>query len=97
MLKGILVYILEIILTLDKMQNTSTLMCKKFETCGQLILKVVQAFHTVRIILKFGCSGPVIVSSTIYILIILRRSTSGTMPLTTQIWGAASNWRATPQ
>ena len=37
-------YVLEYMLTLaclDKMQNISTLMCKKFE-----ILKVIQAFHT---------------------------------------------------
>ena len=38
-------------LTLDEMQNNSPLMCTKFEIWGQNILKVIQAFHTVGIVL----------------------------------------------
>ena len=53
-------HVLEFILTFDKMQNTSPLMCSKFEICGKSILKVIQAFHTVRIVLYIGCSGPVV-------------------------------------
>ena len=63
-MKGIFAYVLEFMLTLDKMQNITTLMCKKLEIRGQSILKVLQAFHTVRIVLYIGCSGPVIGSST---------------------------------
>ena len=37
-------------LTLDTMQNTCTFICKKFEIWGKSILKVVQAFHTLRIV-----------------------------------------------
>ena len=48
-------YVLEFMLTFDKVQNTSPLMCTKFEIWGQSILKVFQDFHTVR-----GCSGPVV-------------------------------------
>ena len=47
-------------LTFDKLQNTSPLMCTKFEIRGQSILEVIQAFHTVRIVLYIGCSGPVV-------------------------------------
>ena len=47
-------------LTLDEMQNNSPLMCTKFETWGQNILKVIQAFHTVGIVLYIGCSGLVV-------------------------------------
>ena len=47
-------------LTFDKMQNTNPLMCTKFEIWGQGILEVIQAFHTVRIFLYIGCSGPVV-------------------------------------
>ena len=47
-------------LTFDKMQNAIPLMCTKFEMWGQSILKVIQAFHTVRIVLYIGCSGPVV-------------------------------------
>ena len=50
-MKGILAYVLEFMLTLDKMQKISTLMCKKFEIREQTILKVIQAFRTVRIAL----------------------------------------------
>ena len=32
-------------------------MCIKFEICGQSILKVIQAFHTVRIVLYTECYG----------------------------------------
>ena len=53
-------YVLEFILTFNKMQNTSPLKCTKFEICGQSILKVIQAFHDVRIVLYIGCSGPVV-------------------------------------
>ena len=49
-------------------------------------MKVIQAFHTVCIELYTGYSGPVIGSST-----------TGTMPLTTQILRTATQWRATPQ
>ena len=55
----IFVYVLEFMLTFDKMQNNSTLMCTKFEISGQSILKVIQAFHTVCIVLYIECSGPV--------------------------------------
>ena len=54
------VYVLEFMLTFDKMQNTNPLMCTKFEICGQSILKIIQAFHTVRIVLHIRCSGPVV-------------------------------------
>ena len=47
-------------LTFDKMQNTNPLMCTKFENLGQNILEVIEAFHTVRIFLYIGCSGPVV-------------------------------------
>ena len=50
--------VLEFMLNFDKMQNT--LMYTKFEILGQSILKVIQAFHTVRIVLYIGCSGPVV-------------------------------------
>ena len=60
-------------------------------------MKVIQAFHTVRIVLYFGCSGPVIGSSTAYILIICRPSTISTMPLTTQILHTALKWNAPSQ
>ena len=39
-------------------------MWKKFEIWGWSILKVIQAFHTVRIVLYIGCSGPVVESLT---------------------------------
>ena len=56
----ILAYVLEFMLTVDKMQNTSHLMCTKFEILGQRILKVIQAFHTERIVMYIGCSGTVV-------------------------------------
>ena len=59
-MKGIFVYVLEFMLAFDKMQNTSPLMCTKFEICMASILRVIQAFHTVRIVLYIGCSGPVV-------------------------------------
>ena len=52
--------VLECMLTFDKILNTSTLVCKILEIRGQSILKVIQAFHTVRIVLYIGCSGPVV-------------------------------------
>ena len=58
-MKDIFVYVLEFMLTLDKMPNIS----KKFEIYGQSILKVIQAFNNVRIVLYSGCSDPVIGSS----------------------------------
>ena len=48
-------------LTSAKMQDNSTLMWKNFEN----ILKVIQAFHTVRIVLNIGSSGPVVGSLTV--------------------------------
>ena len=47
-------------LIFDKMQNTSPLMCTKSEILGQSILKVIQDFHTVRIVLYIRCAGPVV-------------------------------------
>ena len=46
--------------TFDKFQNTNPLMCTKFDIWGQSILEGIQAFHTVRIDLYIGCSGPVV-------------------------------------
>ena len=59
-MKEIFAYVLEFMLTFDKMQNTSPLMFTKFESCGQSILEVIQAFHTVHIVLHIGCSGPIV-------------------------------------
>ena len=53
-------YVLEFMLSFDKMQNTSPLVCTKFEILEQSILKVIQAFYAVRIVLYIGCSGPVV-------------------------------------
>ena len=50
--------VLEFMPTVDKMQNTSSLICSKFEIWGQSIFKVIQAFHTICIVLYTGCSGP---------------------------------------
>ena len=58
---------------------------QKFKILGQSILKVIQAFHTECIVLYNGCSGPVIRSSTAYILIVFKPSTTVTMSLTTQL------------
>ena len=51
-------------LTLTKMQNNSTLKWTKFEIWDRTFLKLIQAFHTVRIVLYIGCSGPVVGSLT---------------------------------
>ena len=72
------VCVLELMLTLDKMLNISTLMCKKSKS-EQRILKVIQSFHPVCIVLYIRYSGPVIGSSTAYILIIFRPSTTQTL------------------
>ena len=53
-------YVLEFMLTFDKMQTTNPLMCTNFEIWGQDILEVIQAFHTVCIVMYIGCSGPVV-------------------------------------
>ena len=53
-MREILVNALEFMLTFDKMQNTSPLMCTKFEIWGKSILKVIQAFHTIRTVLYIG-------------------------------------------
>ena len=51
-MKGIFAYVLEFMLNFDKCkQDISPLMCTKFEIRGQSILKVIQAFHTVRTVL----------------------------------------------
>ena len=51
-------YVLEFMLTFDKMQNTHPLMCTTFETSWQGTLEVIQSFHNVRIVLYMGCSCP---------------------------------------
>ena len=53
-------HVLEFMLTFHKMQNTNPLMCAKFKICGQGILEAIPAFHTLRIVLYTGCSGPVV-------------------------------------
>ena len=88
-MKGIFVYVLEFMLTLDEMQNISIGVIG-----GQSILKVI---HSVRLVLYIGCSGPVIGSSTAKLLIIFRLSTAGIMPLTSQILRTAIKWCASPQ
>ena len=57
-MKEIFAYVLEFMLTYNKMQNTNPLMCTKFEIWG--FLQVIQTFHTIRIVLYIGCSGPVV-------------------------------------
>ena len=59
-MKEICAYVLEFMLTFDKMQNTNPLMCTKFEIWGKSILEIIQAFHTVRIVLYIGYSSPVV-------------------------------------
>ena len=59
-MKESLAYVLECMLTCDKMQNINPLMCTKFEIWWQSILEVIKAFHIVRIILYIWCSGPVV-------------------------------------
>ena len=62
-MEGTFVYVLEYMLTLvslDKMQNISILICKSSKSEGRAFLKVIrQAFHIVRKVLHIGCSGPV--------------------------------------
>ena len=53
-------YVLKFMLSLDKMQNTSPLMCPSFKILGKSILKDIQAFDTVHIVLYIGSSGPVV-------------------------------------
>ena len=55
------VYVLEFMLTLD----ISTLTWEKLEIYGWSILKVIQAFHTVCLVLYIRCSGPVVGSLTV--------------------------------
>ena len=69
------------LVNLDKLQKSFTL---------ARILKVIQASHTVCIVL---C--PVTRTSIAYKLIIFRPSTTNTMPLTTQIVRTATKWFAT--
>ena len=59
-MKEVFAYVLEYMLTFDKTQNTNPLMCTEFESWGQGILEVIQAFHSVRIVLYIRCSGPVV-------------------------------------
>ena len=59
-MKEIFAYVLEFMLTFNKMKYTSPLMCTKFKIWGQSILEVIQTFHTVRIVLYIGCYGPVV-------------------------------------
>ena len=59
-MKYIFAYVPQFMLTFYKMQNTSPLMYTLFEISGQSILEVIQAFHTVCIVLYIGCSGPVV-------------------------------------
>ena len=57
-MKDFFAYILECMLTFYKMQNISPLMRTNFEILGQSIMKIIQAFHTVCIVLYIGGSGP---------------------------------------
>ena len=50
-MKEMFAYVWNFMVTLAKMQNNSNSMWKKFEIWGWRILKVIQAFHTVRIVL----------------------------------------------
>ena len=87
-MKGIFVYVMEFMLSIDKMQYISTLNVPKALNLRAEHFERFQAFHTVRIILYIGCSGPVIDCN---ILILFRHSTTGTMPLTTQILRTVTN------
>ena len=58
-MKEIFAYVLEFMLTFDKMQNTNPLKCTKFANLRTEHMEVIQVFHTVRIVLYIGCSGPV--------------------------------------
>ena len=59
-MKEIFAYVLKFMLTFYKMHNTSPKMCTKFEISGRSILKVIQAFHTVSIVMYKECSVPVV-------------------------------------
>ena len=50
-MKEIFAYVVEFMLTFDEMQNISPLMCTKFEIWEQSILKIIQAFRTVHIVI----------------------------------------------
>ena len=59
-------------LTLDHMPNIDHYFnMQKFEICGQIILKVIQVFNTVCIVMYIGCSAPVI-GSSLYAVVGLR-------------------------
>ena len=61
-MEGIFVYVLEYMLTLvslDKMQNISFLICKSSKSEGRALKIIRQASHIVCIVLHIGCSGPV--------------------------------------
>ena len=58
-MQGICVYVLEYMFTLEKMLNTSTLMCKSSKLSVEHSNSGL-SFHTVRLVLYIGCSGPVI-------------------------------------
>ena len=78
-------------LVLDKMQDISTLMCKSSESKAEHFASYSSFLYYLRIVLYFGCSDPVIGSSTAYILILFRPLLTGTMPLTAQILHTAIN------
>ena len=64
-MKGIFAYVLEFMLTLGNIAKYQYFNVQKVRNpSASSILKVRQAFHTVRIVLYIGCSGPVIGSST---------------------------------
>ena len=63
-MEEIFAYVLEFMLTFDKMKKPSPLMFTKFEIWGWSILKVIQALHTIRIVLYIGSSDPVVGSLT---------------------------------
>ena len=60
------------------------------------MLRAIQAFHTVCIVLYIGCSGRVIGSSIATYCLYLD-PTTGTIPSTTQIVRTATKWCASPQ
>ena len=60
------------------------------------MLKVIQAFHTVCIVLYIRCLGPVIGSSIATYCLYLD-PTTGIKPSTTQIVRTATKWCASPQ
>ena len=59
-MEGFFVNVLEFRLSFNQMQNTSPLMCTKFRNLRAEHFEIIQAFHTVRIVLYIGCSGPVV-------------------------------------